>query len=291
MLTLTDPAEMRAWSRAHTRSGRTIGFVPTMGALHTGHLALIADAQRRCDEVVVSIFVNPLQFNEAADFDSYPRPIDADVAACESAGVAVVYAPTARTMYPERFQTRVVPGALAEQMEGPGRPGHFEGVVTVVAKLFGAVRPDAAIFGQKDFQQLAIITAMSADLDLGIEIIGHPIVREDDGLALSSRNVRLTADQRDAARCVPRSLDAACEAAARDEATAGSVTAAALRVIEDEPLARLEYSTVFDPGTLAELDAVTRLTAPDGSHARPRIATAVWFGDVRLIDNRDLFGS
>lgn len=285
---------MRAWSRQQTASGRTIGFVPTMGALHAGHFALIADATARCDEVVVSIFVNPLQFNEAADFDSYPRPIDDDIAACESAGVAALYAPTARTMYPERFQTRVVPGALAEQMEGPGRPGHFEGVVTVVAKLFGAVRPDAAIFGQKDYQQLAIIRAMTADLDMGVEIIGHPIVRERDGLAMSSRNVRLSTAQRAAAICVPRSLDAAADAARLPGATAGTVTLAAHNVVDAEPLARLEYSTVFDAETLDELapNDVLSTAAPGATprSRRLRIATAVWFGDVRLIDNRPLDG-
>ena len=204
MLTIADPAEMRAWSRARAAEGRSIGFVPTMGALHDGHLALVADAARRSEDVVVSIFVNPLQFNETADFDSYPRPIDEDVAACRRAGVAVVYAPTAAAMYPEHFQTRVVPGALAELMEGPMRPGHFEGVVTIVAKLFGAVRPDVAIFGQKDYQQLAIVTQMAADLDMGVDVVGHPIVRDADGVAQSSRNVRLTPQQRELRRSVSR---------------------------------------------------------------------------------------
>jgi len=277
---------MRAWSRRRARQGRRIGFVPTMGALHAGHLALVDDAHDRADDVVVSIFVNPLQFNEAADFNSYPRPIDDDVAACEAANVAAVYAPTGAAMYPEGFQTRVVPGALADQMEGPGRPGHFEGVVTVVTKLFGAVRPDVAVFGQKDYQQLAIVTALSADLDLGVEIIGHPIVREHDGVALSSRNVRLTTAQRTAATCVPASLEAAGAAALERGATPASVRAAAVAVIEREPLARLEYSTVFDRRTLVELDP---FAGPQSWAHSARIATAVWFGDVRLIDNRELF--
>jgi pantoate--beta-alanine ligase len=286
MDTFTEPASMRLWSRSRARQGRTIGFVPTMGALHDGHLALIADARARCDDVVVSIFVNPLQFNESADFDSYPRPIDDDVAACTRVGVDAVYAPTGASMYPEGFQTRVVPGALAEQMEGPGRPGHFEGVVTVVTKLFGAVRPTAAIFGQKDFQQLAIVTALAADLDMGVEIVGHPVVREHDGLAMSSRNVRLTPDQRDAAVCVPLSLDAAVRTSMDVEASPRSVVAAAAEVTGREPLARCEYVSVFDPITLVELDDFDRLERSAGA---ARIATAVWFGDVRLIDNRPLF--
>jgi pantoate--beta-alanine ligase len=286
MLTIADPAEMRAWSRARAAEGRSIGFVPTMGALHEGHLALVADAARRSDDVVVSIFVNPLQFNEAADFDSYPRPIEEDVAACRRAGVAAVYAPTAAAMYPEQFQTRIVPGALAELMEGPMRPGHFEGVVTIVAKLFGAVRPDVAIFGQKDYQQLAIVTRMAADLDMGVEVVGHPIVRDADGVARSSRNVRLTPQQRRAAICVPQSLSAA-RAAAADGATPAEVVDAAAEVIAAEPLARREYTTVFDAQRLTELASFGDVGRSSGS---ARIATAVWFDDVRLIDNRDLFG-
>ena len=256
-----------------------------MGALHAGHLALVADAQRRTDVSVVSVFVNPLQFNRDADFDSYPRPIDDDVAACGDAGVDAVYAPTAAAMYPAGFQTRVVPGALADQMEGPMRPGHFEGVTTVVTKLFNAVLPDVAVFGAKDFQQLAIIRQMTADLDLGIEIVGHPIVREPDGLAMSSRNLLLDADARIAARCVPRSLLAAC-AAARAGADQSTLERAALEVLADVPRARHEYTTLFDVETLEPLASITP------SRCRPgavRIATAVWIGEVRLIDNRDPF--
>ncbi len=282
MITIATPDEMRTWSASRTSAGRTIAFVPTMGALHSGHLRLVADAAQRCDDVVVSIFVNPLQFNDDTDFDAYPRPIDDDVAACHEAGVAAVYAPTAASMYPLGFQTRVVPGALADVMEGPGRPGHFDGVTTVVSKLFGAVRPDVAIFGQKDYQQLAIITRMAADLDTGIEIIGHPIVRDPDGLAQSSRNARLTPVQRDAAVVVPRSLDAAI-AAARTGGPADAV-AAAQAVLAAEPTAKSEYVTVFDSDDLTE---VTRFG--ERSPGRVRIATAVWFGEVRLIDNRDLF--
>lgn len=287
MLTVETPAEMHAWSRQRAAAGRTIGLVPTMGALHDGHLALVADAAERCDDVVVSIFVNQLQFNEPTDFQSYPRPIDDDVAACAAAGVSAVYAPSAATMYPEHFQTRIVPGALADVMEGPMRPGHFEGVVTVVAKLFGAVRPDAAIFGQKDYQQLAIVTQMVRDLDMGIEIVGHPVIREPDGVAMSSRNLRLDAEQRAAAVCVPRSLAAAAEAAAAPDATPDEVLAAAADVVAAEPLAEREYTTLFDARSLT---AINEFDVGNRSSGSVRIATAVWFGDVRLIDNRDLFG-
>ncbi len=287
MLVFTTPADMQAWSDAQRTAHRRIGFVPTMGALHSGHLALVADAASRSDVVVVSIFVNPLQFNEPADFDGYPRPIDDDVAACASAGVAAVYAPTAATMYPPEFQTRVVPGPLGDVMEGPHRPGHFEGVVTVVAKLFGAVRPHVAVFGQKDYQQLRIITQMTADLDVGVDIVGHPIVRDADGVAQSSRNVRLTAAQRAAAVAVPRSLDAAVRAA-QVGGDVDEVLRAVQAVVDAEPAATPEYTTIFDALTLAE---VTTLAGVEPVAGSIRIATAVWFGDVRLIDNRDLFES
>ena len=285
MLTISSPTSMRSWSDAHRAAGRSIGFVPTMGALHEGHLTLIADAGRRADVVVVSIFVNPLQFNEPADFSGYPRPIDADVEACERAGVAAVFAPTAADMYPPGFQSRVIPGPLGDVMEGPGRPGHFEGVMTVVAKLFGCVRPDLAIFGQKDYQQLRIVTQMAADLDVGVGVVGHPIVRDPDGLALSSRNVRLTADQRSAAICVPRSLDAALEAAAGGSDVA-DIVRYAVDIVDAEPHASHEYTTVFDAESL---EPIADLAPEQRVPGAVRIATAVWFGDTRLIDNRDLF--
>ena len=286
MQTFDHPEAMRAWADEQALAGRTIALVPTMGALHGAHLVLIEEGRRRCDLVAVSIFVNPLQFDEDADFESYPRPIDEDVEACERAGVAAVYAPTAAAMYPPGAQTRVVPGALADVMEGPKRPGHFEGVTTVVAKLFGAVHPTIALFGQKDFQQLLIIERMSRDLDLGVEIVGHPTVREPDGLAMSSRNRNLTKSQRAAAVCVPRALDAAIARAAHDDATSDEVVDAARSEIHDEPEARHEYTTVFDAVTLVEVDDLPSRPRRAGI---VRIATAVRFGGVRLIDNRDLF--
>ena len=278
---LTTPAAMRSWSAERHRRGRRIGFVPTMGALHDGHLSLVAIAADHADDVVVSIFVNPLQFDRPSDFDAYPRPIDSDVARCRAIGVHAVYAPTARAMYPLGFETHVEPGALADVMEGAARPGHFRGVTTVVTKLFAAVRPDVAVFGEKDFQQLAIIRRMACDLDLGIDIIPAPIVRETDGLAMSSRNVRLDPAQRAAAVCVPRALEAAVTRA-ENGGTIADALAAATAAVDAEPLARLEYVEVFDPTTLCPVQDAMAASAP------PRIAIAVWFGDVRLIDNRAL---
>ncbi len=250
-----------------------------MGALHDGHLALIAAARQRADRVVVTIFVNPLQFNQSTDFDSYPRPIDDDLAACRTSGVDAVYAPTASAMYSPEFQTHVEPGDLAERLEGPMRPGHFTGVTTVVAKLFGATAPDVAVFGRKDYQQLAIIRRMTTDLDLGIEVIGAPIVREPDGLALSSRNVRLAPADRDAAVVLSKALFRCGEAFDHGERRGDEIRSIATDMIGDEPRASLEYAEVVDTETLCPVDQT-------GSTAV--VLLAAWFGDVRLIDNRVL---
>ena len=276
MITHATPAAMQQWSRQQRRSGLRVGFVPTMGALHEGHLHLMRETRKYADVVVASIFVNPLQFNNRADFDTYPRPMDDDLRMCAEIGVDAAYVPTAGAMYPEGFQTHVEPGPLADPMEGAMRPGHFRGVTTVVAKLFGAVQPDVALFGQKDYQQLAIIRRMTVDLDMGIEIIGVPTVREHDGLALSSRNRRLTPEDRAAAVAVPRALQAAVDALARGDRRTATLEGAALSIIEAEPLARLEYVNVSDAYTLEPLEVVDREAV---------IAAAVWFGDVRLIDN------
>ena len=211
---LEDPPAAQRWSGLHRKAGQRIGLVPTMGALHDGHLRLVEVARSHAAVVIVSIFVNPIQFNQRADFDQYHRPIEDDRRRCEEAGVDALYVPTVATMYPAGFQTHVDPGPLGEPMEGTFRPGHFRGVTTVVTKLFLAVRPDVAVFGEKDHQQLAIIRRMTLDLDFGIEIVGVPTVREPDGLAMSSRNRRLSPDERIAARCVPAALRAACDAVA-----------------------------------------------------------------------------
>ncbi len=215
MEVIDQPALMRAWSEQRRGEGMRVGVVPTMGALHEGHLRLIEVVHAVVDVVVVTIFVNPLQFDRPDDFALYPRPADEDLDACRTSGVDAVYAPPADAMYPAGFQTRVEPGELATPLEGAGRPGHFAGVTTVVTKLFNATRPHVAAFGQKDYQQLAIVRRMVDDLDLGIEIVAVPTVREPDGLALSSRNRRLSPPARSAAVCVPRALDAVVEAHAR----------------------------------------------------------------------------
>jgi pantoate--beta-alanine ligase len=272
---------MQEWSRSQTADGRRVAVVPTMGALHDGHMALVDEARRHAEAIVVTIFVNPLQFDRPDDLAAYPRPIDDDLALCEARGVDAVYAPLAATMYPEGFQTGVTPGHLGELLEGAHRPGHFRGVTTVVAKLFHATRPDVAVFGEKDFQQLAILRRMTADLDFGIEVVGLPTVREADGLAMSSRNRRLTPEQRSAAVVVPRLLDAVAAATERRPVTTADLVAIATEVAAAEPLARFEHLDVVDAETLEHLTVV------DGS--RPAVAlTAVWFGEVRLIDNRRL---
>ena len=279
MQTLATPQAMQAWTDAERRAGRRVALVPTMGALHDGHLMLVREARRHADRVVVSIFVNPMQFNRRDDFDRYPRPIDEDVARCGDAGVDAVYAPSPAAMYPEGFQSHVEVAKLTEPLCGAARPGHFRGVTTVVTKLFHAVRPDVAVFGEKDFQQLAVIRRMTADLDFGIAIVGVPTVREADGLAMSSRNRLLSPSDREAARCVPRALEAAARVVERGETRALAVVAAATSTIAGEPAARVEYAEARDPETLEVVEAVTGPTL---------LALAVWVGSVRLIDNRVL---
>lgn len=279
MQTLTEPRAMQAWALAERAAGRRVALVPTMGALHEGHLALVAEARRRAERVVVSIFVNPIQFNRRDDFEKYPRDLATDSALCEAAGVDAIYAPHPAAMYPEGFQTGVEVGRLAEPLCGANRPGHFRGVTTVITKLFHAVQPDVAVFGEKDFQQLAIVRRMTADLDFGIEIVGVPTVREADGLAMSSRNRLLDATDRTAAVCVPRALDAAEAAVRRGERRAAPVVAAATQVIAAEPRVRLEYAELRNPDSL---ELVEEVEAP------ALLALAVWVGSVRLIDNRVL---
>lgn len=279
MEVFSTPDAMRAWSRAQRAGGAVIAVVPTMGALHAGHRALMREAATRADRVIVTIFVNPLQFNQRVDFDSYPRPIDGDLAMCREARIDAVYAPTGAVMYPPRFQTHVEPGDLAARLEGPMRPGHFRGVATVVTKLFGATRPDIAVFGRKDFQQLAIVGRMVADLDLGIEVVGVPIVREGDGLAVSSRNVRLAPDDRAAAVVLSRALFAGRKLFDQGVRDARSIADLVTGLVTAEPRARLEYVELVDAQTLIPVEAI------DGPAA---LLLAAWFGDVRLIDNVEL---
>lgn len=276
MQIVESPSAMHVWSAEQRSLGQRIGLVPTMGALHEGHLGLIAEARRHCDVVVVSIFVNPLQFNRSDDFEGYPRPRSDDIEQCRAHGVDAIYAPTVAEMYPSGFDTHVEPGAVAEGLEGAGRPGHFRGVATVVTKLCNAVRPDVAVFGEKDYQQLAVIRHLVADLDMGIDIIGVATVRESDGLALSSRNRRLDPSQRVAAAIVPRALVAVQDAFWHGTIDAEKLRETAVRIIADEPQAHLEYVEVVDRDTLRPLQSAT----PDAS-----VVIAVWFGQIRLIDN------
>jgi pantoate--beta-alanine ligase len=276
MQTIGDARAMQAWSDARRAAGERVALVPTMGALHEGHLALVAAARERAGRVVVSIFVNPIQFDRRDDFERYPRTLEDDRARCAAAGVDVVYAPGAAAMYPEGFRTAVEVSGLTEPLCGKVRPGHFRGVTTVVTKLFHAVRPHVAVFGEKDWQQLAVVRRMTADLDFGIEIVGVRTVREPDGLALSSRNRRLGPDDREAARCVPRALQAAAEMVATGETRPAMIVGRARLEIATEPRARVEYAEIRDPETLEE---VVELDAP------ALLGLAVWIGDVRLIDN------
>jgi pantoate--beta-alanine ligase len=226
--------------------------------------------------VVVSIFVNPLQFNRRDDFEHYPRPAAQDLERCRERGVTAVYAPTADAMYPAGFDTHIEVGQLAQPLEGAGRPGHFRGVATVVTKLFNAVQPHVAFFGEKDFQQLTVIKRMVIDLDMPINIVGCITTRESDGLALSSRNARLSPTQRDAAIVVPEALAAISAAHERGVTSSRELRDIATHVVRQQPLARLEYIDIVDPHTLHQVDTVD---------AEVRVVIAVWVGDVRLIDN------
>lgn len=280
MHVIDTPAAMRAWSDSQRRAGRTVGFVPTMGALHDGHLSLLRIARSRCDAVVVSVFVNPLQFDRRDDFDAYPRDVGHDLSRCRALGVDAAYVPTATAMYPQHFQTHVEPGRLAERLEGEQRPGHFRGVATVVTKLLAAVRPDVAVFGQKDAQQLAVIRRLAIDLDLGVEIVAAPTAREHDGVARSSRNQRLDPPARRAAECIPRALDAVRAELASGSGAHGGLVERIEQLVADvigaESLARLEYAEVVDQRTFE------RVTEIDDDSL---LVLAVWIGDVRLIDN------
>lgn len=270
------PQAMRADSLAAKQRGETVAFVPTMGALHQGHLSLIDYAKSRHPRVVVSIFVNPLQFNQASDLDHYPRTFERDRALCAEHGADVIYFPGVSAMYPEGFQTKVLVGNMTRGLCGAHRPGHFDGVTTVVLKLFNAVLPDLAVFGEKDYQQLQVIKRMARDLDLGVEVEGRPTLREADGLALSSRNVHLSPAQRQEALCLWRGLNAARDLAQAGEREAAKVQAAAEAVIAAAPGMRLEYLEIVDS---TSLEPLTRLDRP------ARMAVAAWAGGTRLIDN------
>jgi pantoate--beta-alanine ligase len=275
---VTTGAELRRLLGTKRAGGARVGFVPTMGALHEGHRSLVAEARRRADLVVVSIFVNPTQFGPGEDFARYPRDLERDRQSCESVGVDIVFAPSAEEMYPPGDDTRVRVGALSEQLCGPFRPGHFEGVATVVAKLFSLVGPCVAVFGKKDYQQFRIIERMGTDLHIPVTVVGHPIVREADGLAMSSRNAYLTAEQRKRAGAIPRALAQAEDAFACGERRVGALLAAVHRSV-DPAASSIDYVTIGDPMTLRPHDHEHLLDAP------ALLALALRIGATRLIDN------
>ncbi|MBR0553784.1 pantoate--beta-alanine ligase [Stakelama marina] len=273
MQTIRQSTELNEHLAALRSDGKRIALVPTMGALHAGHMALVEAAKHAADHVVVSIFVNPMQFGPSEDLDRYPRREQADSRMLSDANVDVLWMPTVEEMYPDGFATTVSVGGITELYDGAARPGHFDGVATVVAKLFNQVRPDVALFGEKDYQQLAVIRKMVADLDFGIDIIGVPTQREDDGLAMSSRNIYLIDEDRKKAVALPRALGIA----ARDIARGGDVQAALDQAREMLTKAgfEIDYVDIVEEGTLG----------PHDPEKPSRLLAAARIGGTRLIDN------
>ena len=274
LVVVESPSEMRALAERWHREGGVIGLVPTMGALHAGHLSLVERARAENTRLVVSVFVNPIQFGPGEDLDRYPRPVESDLEMLRSAGADAAYMPSAQAMYPPGATTRVLVGRVAAPLEGAARPGHFEGVATVVTKLFWATRADRAYFGQKDAQQVAVVQRLAADLDAGVEIVVCPTVREADGLAVSSRNAYLDPRERIAAVSLSRALRAASDAYRRGERDAARLRQSMVEVLAGEPLGALEYAEVVDPGNFSSPGTLALL--------------AVRIGKTRLIDNHDL---
>ncbi len=276
MITVTRVAEMKRLARGWRAEGKRIGFVPTMGYLHEGHLSLVRESKRRTDVTVVSIFVNPTQFGPNEDYKKYPRDLAKDSAYLEGAGVDVLFHPAASDVYPPGYRTSVEVEGLQDRLCGKSRPGHFRGVATVVLKLFDIVAPDQAFFGAKDAQQVLIIKRMTADLDLDVEVVTCPLVREPDGLALSSRNAYLGPAERKAALSLSAGLRWAEKAAAAGERDPARLVAGIRTVIEAEPLARVDYVEAVDPETLEPMAEL---------RGEVLIALAIFIGPARLIDN------
>ena len=276
MIEFTTIPDLKSWSRTQRSAGRRIGFVPTMGYLHEGHLALVDEARRRADAVILSIFVNPLQFGPAEDLARYPRDLPRDRALASARGVDALFVPTVAAMYPPGSEVRLSPGPIAERWEGAARPGHFTGVLTVVAKLFHLVEPDLACFGQKDVQQLTLVRRMVRDLDWPVEIVAVPTVREPDGLALSSRNAYLGVEDRRRAVVLSRALHAAHQAWRGGETRAAALEAKMRQELGTEPTVAVEYISIGDPETLAPVDPADERTV---------VAVAARIGGTRLIDN------
>ncbi|MEW6387566.1 MAG: pantoate--beta-alanine ligase [Thermodesulfobacteriota bacterium] len=273
---ITELTEMQAQAQGWRAQGFKIVLVPTMGYFHPGHLSLMEYGRRVGDRLVVSLFVNPTQFGPAEDYGRYPRDLDRDAALAREVGVDVLYTPTVEQMYPPGYQTYVSVDQVSQGLCGASRPGHFRGVATVVLKLFNQVQPHRAIFGEKDYQQLVVIRRMAADLNLPIQIEGRPIVREADGLAMSSRNTYLNPEERAAALCLYLGLKEAQARVAAGERSREKILAAVKKIITDTPFTRLDYLALVDPETLEEVDTLK---------GAARLALAVWLGKTRLIDN------
>ncbi|AQS57917.1 pantoate--beta-alanine ligase [Desulforamulus ferrireducens] len=268
--------EMRSFIKAVRAEGKIVGLVPTMGYLHQGHMSLVREAKSRCDVVVVSIFVNPTQFGPNEDYHSYPRDLQKDAALVAEAGVDVIFAPEVAEMYPAGFSSYVEVTGVSECLCGASRPGHFRGVATVVSKLFHIVQPDLAFFGQKDFQQVLVIKRMVADLNMTVQIVEVPIVREADGLAMSSRNVYLSPEERQAALVLSRSLKLAQELVAQGERDIATLRDRVCQEINKETLANIDY---------VEIRSLPNLQTIDKLEGQALLALAVRFGKTRLIDN------
>ncbi|HLM62876.1 MAG TPA: pantoate--beta-alanine ligase [Acidimicrobiales bacterium] len=276
MKALETIAELRASLDAARAGGARVGFVPTMGYLHDGHASLIRTARAASDVVALSIFVNPLQFGAGEDLSAYPRDLDRDRALAAAAGTDVLFVPSVEEMYPEPMATTVSVAGVSEPLEGASRPTHFAGVATVVAKLFSIVGPCAAYFGEKDYQQLAVIRRMARDLSMPVDVVGCPTRREPDGLAMSSRNVYLSPEEREAAPVVQRALRAGAASILAGERDPAAVRGLVAAIIEAEPLARLDYAEVVGADSFA---------VPDQLSGNLRLLAAVRFGRARLIDN------
>jgi pantoate--beta-alanine ligase len=276
MQVIEKPKQMQSLSEALRREGKKIAFVPTMGYFHEGHLTLMREAKRLGDVLVVSIFVNPLQFGPSEDYDRYPRDLERDLKMAEEVGVDIVFHPQVEDIYPPNFQTYVEVSELQKYLCGRFRPNHFRGVATVVLKLFNIVKPHVAVFGLKDYQQYLIIKRMVEDLNLDVEVVGIPTVREEDNLAASSRNVYLNMEERKAARALYKALMEAKRLFEDGERNASKLLEASRKVIEREPLVNLQYLELCDPETLEPLS---------GNIERALLAIAAWVGKTRLIDN------
>ena len=278
MQVLSTKSEFREHLETVRALGRTVGLVPTMGALHEGHLSLLRAAANDCDVVALTIFVNPLQFGAGEDLDAYPRPLERDLELAEAAGADVVFTPTTSEMYPEPTLTNVHVDRLTSSMEGASRPTHFDGVTTVVTKLFNIAGPCRAYFGEKDFQQLAVVRRMVADLDQPVVIVGCPIVRENDGLAMSSRNVYLSSTEREAATVINRALRAGAAMIEAGESDPSVVESHMASIIDAEPLAVFDYAAVVNPESLLTPDHLV-------SGTTVRLLMVVQVGTPRLLDN------